>query len=567
MAEPPSEAASAEDTPRVGAVPGGGVAGRRARRAPRRCLRPAPRARCRARRARPGKRASLGTPPPHGVAGMASACGGTRGCRTRGRVPVAASRGGRHDRAPIPTPCRPCPIRPPVPRRPRRGRPGTRAGAGAAAPGPNRCRRRIRCPSRPDPTPVPEPEPAPGPSAAAEPTTAVRPGAHGDGPCPGAGVSGPPPLRTRAGWAGREGPRVPLGAAPYGPSRSRAEGPLEEAAPPAPSALVTSSRPPIAWRPLTCIGGTTHGSTGRHRRHQPSRLLGRLNRASLTVTVGGRHRAALIGAGTAQAASVDVWEKVAACESTSRWKINSERVLRRTAVQPVHVGSATEGPATRPAPTSRPRTSRSRSPRRCSRARAPVRGSTCSTRADSPCGGEAPRHRAGPEGRLRSHEGHLAHPRAQPAPRELHGGPRDSSRIAQARRVPGGWQRLYEQNRDVIGDDPDLILPGQKLTLTGKGRAAAPKAPSAPRAGSAGAKAKGSPCREGPAEGQARGEARGAAKARLGDPAHRARRRVPQELRWPPRRGPPRAAYGTRGSAWSAGYHTGVDFPCPRAPR
>lgn len=61
-------------------------------------------------------------------------------------------------------------------------------------------------------------------------------------------------------------------------------------------------------------------ATGRHRRYQPSRI----NRASLTVTAGGAGMALpLIGAGTTHAASVDVWEKVAACESTSNWKINT----------------------------------------------------------------------------------------------------------------------------------------------------------------------------------------------------------------------------------------------------
>ena len=59
---------------------------------------------------------------------------------------------------------------------------------------------------------------------------------------------------------------------------------------------------------------------GRHRRYQPSRI----NRASLTVTAGGAGIALpLIAAGTADAASVDVWNKVAACESTDNWHINT----------------------------------------------------------------------------------------------------------------------------------------------------------------------------------------------------------------------------------------------------
>ncbi|WP_335939729.1 transglycosylase family protein [Streptomyces sp. PTD5-9] len=37
--------------------------------------------------------------------------------------------------------------------------------------------------------------------------------------------------------------------------------------------------------------------------------------------------------------------------------------------------------------------------------------------------------------------------------------------IADAQKVPGGWPALYDANKDVVGDDPDLILPGQSLDL------------------------------------------------------------------------------------------------------
>lgn len=61
-------------------------------------------------------------------------------------------------------------------------------------------------------------------------------------------------------------------------------------------------------------------ANGRHRRYQPSRI----NRASLTVTAGGAGIALpLLTAASAGAASTDVWEKVAACESTSNWHINT----------------------------------------------------------------------------------------------------------------------------------------------------------------------------------------------------------------------------------------------------
>ncbi|MFE6223360.1 transglycosylase family protein [Streptomyces sp. NPDC057854] len=45
--------------------------------------------------------------------------------------------------------------------------------------------------------------------------------------------------------------------------------------------------------------------------------------------------------------------------------------------------------------------------------------------------------------------------------------PGDSlSEIAQANDLPGGWDALYDANRQTVGTDPDLILPGQSLELT-----------------------------------------------------------------------------------------------------
>ncbi|MFJ2936702.1 transglycosylase family protein [Streptomyces sp. NPDC087219] len=40
------------------------------------------------------------------------------------------------------------------------------------------------------------------------------------------------------------------------------------------------------------------------------------------------------------------------------------------------------------------------------------------------------------------------------------------SDIAQENELPGGWTALYDANRQTVGLDPDLILPGQALDLT-----------------------------------------------------------------------------------------------------
>ncbi|RMI45648.1 LysM peptidoglycan-binding domain-containing protein [Streptomyces triticirhizae] len=44
------------------------------------------------------------------------------------------------------------------------------------------------------------------------------------------------------------------------------------------------------------------------------------------------------------------------------------------------------------------------------------------------------------------------------------------SQIALDHDISGGWPALYRANESVIGDDPDYILPGQRLDLTASGR-------------------------------------------------------------------------------------------------
>lgn len=42
--------------------------------------------------------------------------------------------------------------------------------------------------------------------------------------------------------------------------------------------------------------------------------------------------------------------------------------------------------------------------------------------------------------------------------------------IADEQDVPGGWPALYEANKEVVGSDPDLILPGQSLEVDAEAR-------------------------------------------------------------------------------------------------
>ncbi|WP_324606270.1 transglycosylase family protein [Streptomyces globisporus] len=56
---------------------------------------------------------------------------------------------------------------------------------------------------------------------------------------------------------------------------------------------------------------------------------------------------------------------------------------------------------------------------------------------------------------------------SQDTPDEYTVRPGDSlSGIAQENELPGGWTALYDANRQTVGTDPNLILPGQSLDLT-----------------------------------------------------------------------------------------------------
>ncbi|MET7367744.1 peptidoglycan DD-metalloendopeptidase family protein [Streptomyces sp. NPDC005566] len=338
-------------------------------------------------------------------------------------------------------------------------------------------------------------------------------------------------------------------------------------------------------------------ANGRHRRYQPSRI----NRASLTVTAGGAGIALpLLTAASAGAASTDVWEKVAACESTSNWHINTgngyygglqftrstwaafggtayaARADLATKDQQIAIAEKVlegQGPGAWPAcsvragltrggdaPDIAPQTKRTAADAAKTGAKAAPRTAPQSGSAKA-----APDTRAGKAS---------ASPTAVPGKRESYTVARGDSLsgIAATERVQGGWQRLYSANRAVVGDDPDLILPGQRLSLE---VAETPKtAEPAATQGSRGERA-GSASRERDASKQVAPKQRAAQKA---DEAKAAQKAAPKQAAKPvakPKQSakqhsgltaPVTARTGTpyhQAGSWSSGYHTGVDFPVP----
>ncbi|MFF8382699.1 M23 family metallopeptidase [Streptomyces kanasensis] len=119
------------------------------------------------------------------------------------------------------------------------------------------------------------------------------------------------------------------------------------------------------------------------------------------------------------------------------------------------------------------------------------------------------------------------------------------AKIAHNKNVKGGWQKLYADNRDVIGDDPALIHPGLKLTLGAKNPdkadQARPEARASRSAASSPAPAKAAPAKAAKVEQQAPAQS-----SSSGFTAP-----VSAGVSTP---------YRASGSMWSSGYHTGVDF-------
>ncbi|MFG2029262.1 peptidoglycan DD-metalloendopeptidase family protein [Streptomyces sp. NPDC048825] len=119
------------------------------------------------------------------------------------------------------------------------------------------------------------------------------------------------------------------------------------------------------------------------------------------------------------------------------------------------------------------------------------------------------------------------------------------SKIAGEQNFRGGWKKLYQDNRQVVGSDPGLIHPGQKLTIgkkaaapSGANEAKAPKAAKAPKvaeAPQASAK-KATPAKAAEAPSSSSGFTMPVEGATVSTP------------------------YRMSGGMWSSGYHTGVDF-------
>ncbi|WP_234456807.1 LysM peptidoglycan-binding domain-containing M23 family metallopeptidase [Streptomyces sp. MBT67] len=132
------------------------------------------------------------------------------------------------------------------------------------------------------------------------------------------------------------------------------------------------------------------------------------------------------------------------------------------------------------------------------------------------------------------------------------------AKIASEHQLKGGWEKLYQDNRSTVGDNPSLIHPGMKLTLGAKGsapaeksaapKAAPKKAEPAPKAAPKEEAPKGDTISADDSEGSGASAQTGSSEATgSGWSAPLASANVTTQ-------------YRASGASWSSGYHTGSDF-------
>lgn len=319
---------------------------------------------------------------------------------------------------------------------------------------------------------------------------------------------------------------------------------------------------------------------GRHRRYRPSRV----SQASLTVTAGGAGLALpLISVSGASAASLDTWDKVAQCESTQDWSVNTGNGYYGGLQFAASTWKAYGGTVYASRADLATKSQQIAVAEKVLRGQGPQAWPVCGPKAGLTRGGAAPRQDPAPSHATKTVPANAQKAQRTPttpvrvatkaapakaAPAAKSSSPTTPGRttadayvvvsgdtlsgIAADHRTRGGWPQLYAANRQTVGADPDLILPGQRLRLTGTERPAAstqaPVVKPQPREKAAPAKPV---------------VVHKTVQKPAQKPAGTVHHPAPSGSSFmaPVSGVSPSTAYRASGASWSSGYHTGVDFP------
>ncbi|ARQ70309.1 transglycosylase family protein [Streptomyces marincola] len=214
---------------------------------------------------------------------------------------------------------------------------------------------------------------------------------------------------------------------------------------------------------------------GRHRRPSaPARL------ATAATVTGAAVAIPLIGATGANAASVDTWDAVAQCESGGDWSINTGNGFYGGLQFTQSSWEAAGGTQYAPRADQATKEQQISAAEQLLSMQGPGAWPTCGPRAGLSAGGPAADVDPGgsaqtPEAPEQQQEQPEAVPQSAPPARDDEAPAPASgdqytvesgdtlSRIADAHGTT--WQQLHADNESVIGDDPNLIFPGQQLSV------------------------------------------------------------------------------------------------------
>ncbi|MER5867172.1 transglycosylase family protein [Kitasatospora sp. NPDC002040] len=217
-----------------------------------------------------------------------------------------------------------------------------------------------------------------------------------------------------------------------------------------------------------------------------------------------------LAAGSASAATVSTWDKVAQCESTGDWSINTGNGfyggLQFTSSTWAEFGgtqyAAQANQATKGQQIS--------IAEKVLASQGPGAWPVCSVKAGLTKGGGAAQVDTSSDSSAKAATPKATTPKAEtpkaaaPAPKAAEQqtttttaaksytvAPGDwLSTIAQSQNVEGGWEKIYELNRSILTEGPDMIYPGQQLALGGTTTVVTPApkpiapAPASPSTGS-----------------------------------------------------------------------------------
>jgi murein DD-endopeptidase MepM/ murein hydrolase activator NlpD len=288
--------------------------------------------------------------------------------------------------------------------------------------------------------------------------------------------------------------------------------------------------------------------SGIARINRPS--ISRKSRFALTAGIAGAAIITpIVGATSASAASVSTWDKVAMCESSGNWHINTGNGFYGGVQFTQSTWNEFGGQQYAPRADLATKDQQIAIAEKVLAVQGPGAWPVCSIKAGLTKGGPAPavstatstKQQAATSAAASSSAAAQTETKQVTTTTTANGSYTVKSgdtlyKIATNNKVAGGWQKLYEVNRSVVGSNPNHLSVGLKLTLPGAKTVTTTQNVTTPAKPAAQAPAQSSATKASDTKASSSGYVS-------------------------PTGGVKGSGYGRAGALWSSGHHTGQDFP------